>query len=417
MKAEHSLDNAISLRESLLTSDGQELRLQPVGALRIEDIVNVWKAHDQLAIKEEGRYRKFDPSVPYAAHPTWCAMAIWCEPLLPSELRHLGATALEYHDVTEDTTSELPANLNPKVLEYISDMTYVGGSEQERAQIWSKSKDVRLFKLYDRVSNMMDSSWMEDAQRATHFRYLERLNQDVKQNYPGLNISAFADALIKKYHMNGLMPEDNVYISVANLVPRVRCGDQVYSIGILNRKQFEKGNKIFAALGGAAELTAAGVVGLKTLYSAELTEGNDARFTVKAKHLESVIELFRDRNASLYETNPQRELSEELGKTELTGISAVLDADEAQKLSFSSIGSYRQPVSKTGTSARSVDGTASRRFFNLFEVSVSPEQLEKLRQHPAVRFFTEDELKSTHGGSTKGQTSDGALIADNIFIV
>lgn len=396
-------------------SDSAVLTQLPFRVLAATDICRAWEAHQDHALDEEGKYRKFDPTVPYVAHPIWCAMTIWCEPNLPSELRHVGARVLLYHDQPEETSKELPAHLSAQVTGFVDDMTFPGGSAQERSEIWFRPAEVRLFKLYDRVSNLFDGSWMEEKQRDTHFRYLRALNADVKQNYPGLNISLIADALFESHKLAGFSPEDRVRVSIANLAPRVRCGDEVFYLGILNRKQFEKGKRVFSALGGAAELTDDGIAELQGSFAAELSEGRDARFIVQAKHLYDVMDLFDARRAEFYEIDPGRELGEDLGNIELPGMPAVLSADEAAAITFNYIGSQRQPVAKHGTSARESADIPSRRFFNLYEIVVPEAIFKKMRLHPALGLFTEAELIAATAAGGKVLGREEVSIADNIF--
>jgi len=44
-------------------------------------------------------------------------------------------------------------------------MTFEGGSEQEIVEIWDKPTEIRLYKLYDKVSNLLDGAWMKDEKR------------------------------------------------------------------------------------------------------------------------------------------------------------------------------------------------------------------------------------------------------------
>lgn len=399
----------------------------PRHSIELADIVTVWRAHSEASRPDAVPYRKFDPSVPYAAHPVWCALSLWCEPGVPQSLRHAGAQALLYHDVPEDTLAALPPWLAPHVRQYVADMTYPGGGLEERRELWNKPPEIRLFKLYDKTSNLLEGVWMNDEQRLRHTHFLSLLADDVRKRFPELNILRMADALIDGLRMRRSVQSgeqgaaaERLRISVGNLVPRLRCGDEQLTFGILNRKQFERGVRLFGALGGAAELTPNGARSMQRVFDAELSEGRDARFSIRADDAEAVLKVFAERNAGLHEVDPVRELREELTQRELPGIPPVFRNEDLANLKLTYLSSYRQPSPSNGgmgTSARAGNEMATRRLFNLFELEISPWQLATLRAHPAIQIFSNEELASTEGGRCKGLTADGAVLADNLFVI
>ena len=160
-----------------------------------KDIAYIMDAHQNCAKKPSKAVRKWDGKTPYFIHPLWCATTIATETSLEESVRNDGMQALLYHDVLEDTTKGLPEYLSDRVKGIVKDMTFEGGSEQEMKEVWNKSKEIRLFKLYDKVSNLFDGSWMDQEKRAKYMDYTKKLCEDVKKNYGKLNITEIADKL------------------------------------------------------------------------------------------------------------------------------------------------------------------------------------------------------------------------------
>lgn len=159
------------------------------------DLAYIIKAHNTKARKPENRVRNFDCKTLYYIHSIWCASMIRQEPSLPEDIRIMGSQALLYHDVVEDTTAELPSWLSEDVRSLVGELTFKS-SEDEWQNLWGKPKEVRLLKLYDKTNNMMDSTWMKPNRRQQHLTHLQRLCEDVEQNYGVLNITKIARTLI-----------------------------------------------------------------------------------------------------------------------------------------------------------------------------------------------------------------------------
>ncbi len=62
--------------------------------------------------------------------------------------------------------------------------------------IWAKSPEVRLLKLYDKTSNLMEGIWMNREKRERYAAYSLNLCDDVEKNYGELNITKIARAII-----------------------------------------------------------------------------------------------------------------------------------------------------------------------------------------------------------------------------
>lgn len=158
----------------------------------------VWEAHDKKASVSKNRVRLWDGRTPYAMHPIWCAMTLLSETQVSEQLRFEGAIALLYHDILEDTLDNLKADLSPTINDWIEQMTFKGGFNQEQQELFSRSKEVRLLKLYDKTSNIMDGVWMPPKLKEDYFALTAKLIKDVRQNFGELNIVGIAEAVLIK---------------------------------------------------------------------------------------------------------------------------------------------------------------------------------------------------------------------------
>ena len=160
-----------------------------------EHLAWIMQAHAHYAKRPGKAFRKWDGKTLYGIHPVWCATTILSETTLDEQTRQDGALALLYHDVLEDTIQQLPEALSERVQELVNAMTFYGGSEQEEREIWNCPQEVRLYKLYDKVSNLLDGAWMSPERRKHYEDYTCRLFRDVEENYGVLNITKIARAI------------------------------------------------------------------------------------------------------------------------------------------------------------------------------------------------------------------------------
>jgi (p)ppGpp synthase/HD superfamily hydrolase len=163
----------------------------------IRDITYVMNAHQNFAKKPNKAYRKWDGKTPYYNHPIWCATMITTETFLDEKTREEGIQALLYHDLIEDTNMPLPNWLSDQVEELVLEMTFPEGSIQEMEEIWEKPPEIKLYKLYDKVSNLLDGSWMNEEKRQTYEKYTERLCEEVENNYGTLNITKMMRGMVE----------------------------------------------------------------------------------------------------------------------------------------------------------------------------------------------------------------------------
>ena len=158
------------------------------------DIGWIIDAHDDHARKESKRFRKVDGKTSYAIHPIACAALLLHEQAIPEADRYAGAQALIYHDLLEDTTAELPSWLNERVRALVSAMTFKS-SDAEMEEVWERAAEVRMLKLFDKVSNLLDGGWMSEEKRRKYQNYTRRLATDVETHYGNLNIVKIAKAI------------------------------------------------------------------------------------------------------------------------------------------------------------------------------------------------------------------------------
>lgn len=160
----------------------------------LEGISHSILSHANLPTKPSKAVRKWDGKTPYGVHPAWCAMSILQEAALPEEIREVGAEALLFHDLLEDTTAALPEGTGARVRELVEGMTFTS-SDEEMEKVWERSAEIRLLKLYDKASNLLDGVWMTPEKLERYRAYAHRLADDVESNYGLLNIVRIARAL------------------------------------------------------------------------------------------------------------------------------------------------------------------------------------------------------------------------------
>jgi hypothetical protein len=156
--------------------------------------IHAVRAHNMKSVEPRKCFRKHDMRTPMHVHPTWCAMTLMHETSLSYEARKRGALALQLHDVLEDTTAGLPDGTPEEVEELVNEMTFDSyGAELD--SFWKISKEAQLLKLYDKVSNLMDGSWMSPEKRTIYVCYTRLLAQKARENYGELNIVKIAEAI------------------------------------------------------------------------------------------------------------------------------------------------------------------------------------------------------------------------------
>jgi len=153
-------------------------------------------AHQDRAKVPDNRVRGWDNETPYLIHPLWCATTILTETSLSRDLKIEGILVLLYYDVIEDTNAGVPNDLPLNVRLSIGHMTFVGGMRQEMNEIWEKEPKIRLYKPYNKVSNLLDSSWMQSDYQIKYRTYTYKLLLDVEKEFGLLNIVNIAHSII-----------------------------------------------------------------------------------------------------------------------------------------------------------------------------------------------------------------------------
>lgn len=154
-------------------------------------------AHTHQAMTTKNKFRYWDKKTPYYIHPLWCAMTLLSETSLPKKLREDGAIALLYHDVLEDTNAKLPKTLDKKIASYVEQLTFYKGFDEERKLLLDKGIEIKLLKLYDKVSNLLDGVWMNKKEREIYAEFTKKIMLEVEIRYGLLNIVKIAREIIQ----------------------------------------------------------------------------------------------------------------------------------------------------------------------------------------------------------------------------
>jgi len=165
--------------------------------MKKKDLQYIINAHSNYPKKPSKAFRKCDGKTPYWVHPLWCATTIASETSLDEKTKQKGILTLLYHDILEDTTQEIPEWLPKRINYLVREMSFKNGSKQEMKEIWYKPKEIRLYKLYDKVNNLMDGSWMSHEKRKKYEDYIRKLSEDVQGNYDELNIIRIAEEIAR----------------------------------------------------------------------------------------------------------------------------------------------------------------------------------------------------------------------------
>ena len=151
-------------------------------------------AHANHPKSPEDTIRFWDKTTPYAIHPIWCAMTLLTETSLSVDIRFKGYQALLWHDTLEDTNLPLPENTDAEVIHLVQEMTFESFRD-EQEKIWACRDVVKLLKLYDKVSIILDAVWMKDEKWNNLVDYTLKLRQFVQETYGELNIVKIAEAV------------------------------------------------------------------------------------------------------------------------------------------------------------------------------------------------------------------------------
>jgi hypothetical protein len=152
------------------------------------------QAHMDYPNRSKDTIRFWDKTTPYAVHPIWCAATLLTETKLSEDIRFKGYQALLWHDTLEDTQLSLPENTDAEVATLVHEMTFESFRD-EQDKIWACRDVVKLLKLYDKVSNLLDAVWMKDEKWNNLVDYTLKLRHFVLETYGDLNIVKIAGAV------------------------------------------------------------------------------------------------------------------------------------------------------------------------------------------------------------------------------
>jgi hypothetical protein len=163
----------------------------------VNAITHAHFAHSEFAKSPDDKVRFHDHLTPYLVHPLWCAVTLLQEPRLPIELRRRGYVALLWHDTLEDTNAPLPLDTSVEIAQLVQKMTF-SSFDEERIRLWECHPEVRLLKLYDKISNLLDGTWMKEEKWNVYVDHALKLTADVEGNFGDLNIVKISKSIAKR---------------------------------------------------------------------------------------------------------------------------------------------------------------------------------------------------------------------------
>lgn len=163
----------------------------------------VMSAHSNFVKKSADKVRRWDEKTPYFIHPLWCSMMILTEEKLSEEIRIIGSQVLAIHDINEDSSASIPSYVDERAIKIAKEMIF-NDSSHEMQELSKKDILVKLFKLYDKVSNLMDSNWMNQRGREYYrarIKFCLSLVDEVEAEYGKLNIVVVAREIIRNINI------------------------------------------------------------------------------------------------------------------------------------------------------------------------------------------------------------------------
>ena len=90
----------------------------------------------------------------------------------------------------------LPDDVDPHVRTLVEEMTFTSFGD-ERRHLWQRSNTTKKLKLYDKVSNLLDGTWMTSKRRLRYLKHTRKLMKFVQREYGMLNIVRIAHAICR----------------------------------------------------------------------------------------------------------------------------------------------------------------------------------------------------------------------------
>jgi (p)ppGpp synthase/HD superfamily hydrolase len=170
------------------------MKIEPRDLKRLIDLA--YTAHQEHNIRNDFRQ---NGKVPFVVHPMWCALTILNDQRIPFEERKLGYQVLLLHDVLEDTSLEIPADVDREVLRYVKEMTH--DSWEEEKNLAGKSPFIKLLKLCDKIASMYDETVRDNPKHRKEWKALtQKLLEDVESHYGDIRLVLLAKAVLDACH-------------------------------------------------------------------------------------------------------------------------------------------------------------------------------------------------------------------------
>lgn len=158
----------------------------------------VHEAH-QVNARESSYTTRQKGTVPFTAHPLWCALMLLEDATVNQDERELGFQVLLLHDVLEDTKEALPGWIDPSVPPLVREMTYASW-EAERAEALRKNEFLQLLKLIDKVSTIYDRG-IGTRSKGREWRDLaQQLWRNTRARYGHTQVHKLMSMIIHEWH-------------------------------------------------------------------------------------------------------------------------------------------------------------------------------------------------------------------------
>ena len=90
----------------------------------------------------------------------------------------------------------MPDYADNKVRILVDELTFES-LQQEMQEIWGRSDEAKLLKLYDKISNLLDGTWMDENRWNQYVEYTLKLMNFVVERFGELNIVKISRAVCK----------------------------------------------------------------------------------------------------------------------------------------------------------------------------------------------------------------------------
>ena len=161
----------------------------------IKFVLSAHQDHSKIPSKA---FRRFDGKTPFGIHPVWAALTFFHEENLNEDIRVRGTKALLGHDLTEDTTVELPAwCMEAGVKELIDALSYTT-KDEKFTEVWNRGDEALLLAAYDVTGNLMNQTGFDSTERRERYAlHVQKIIESVEKKWGQLNIVKIAKGLLQ----------------------------------------------------------------------------------------------------------------------------------------------------------------------------------------------------------------------------